>query len=233
MGIDDLLEKAISPEHGRNADNLHKAVLESRILFLMEYFPRGLEGDEKSRWNTASPEERIEMMQEKNYMLKPEHAYQLIRRMAVYILKKHNKAIGEELEKAFNTRYDESKSEEERAEAARTIEMLKPTLGNLGFDMASLEEHAVEKGFDMNIWNQFTESLPIRYRALYTRGYVDLLSDNEIYSMVDQIGAETGLKADIVKGKKRDEIISVLIDYKQYQRGDDIKGFKQKYTHWH
>lgn len=235
MGLDELLVKVVNPQHGRNADNLHSAVLDTRVALLMDYFPQGLEGEDKTKWDAASAEERVEMMQEKDYMLKPELAYKLIRRVAVYVMKKHNPTVGEELEKAFKKRYDDSSSEDEKADAQRTLELLKPSLKAVGFDIDSLEDQAVEKGFSREIWTQHTRSIPQLSRMLYTSGYVDLMQENEdaLYAKLDVVKGETGLKADLVKGKGKEEAIDVLISYTRHKRADDIAGFKEAHKEYH
>ncbi|MFH1398788.1 MAG: hypothetical protein ABIG95_01635 [Candidatus Woesearchaeota archaeon] len=233
MSLDDLLAKAIDPAHAQNGRKLQQNVIDGRIMLLMEFFPQTLSEEDREAWGARPWDEKLDLMQKKHYMLKPEHAYQLIHKMAAYVLKKHSPDLAETFEKAVETRYSDEVDEDKKAEADRTIEMMKWVVTNLGFDVENLERHAVEKGFDAGIWNQFTEAISEKYEGLYAKGYLDQAEEKELYTGLDKIRDETGLKVDMVKAKGRPEVINVLASYHRAKRADNVAGFKENYHFYH
>ena len=88
MTIDDILDKALSPEHSRMGGQLQEYISNLHIPKLLEFFKQGLTGAERTRFAALPIDQQIAELQNQHYMLKPDQADQFVDYLSATILNK-------------------------------------------------------------------------------------------------------------------------------------------------
>lgn len=235
MAIDDLLEEAVHIKHGREGANLQQDIQNLHIMLLEKFYKQGLSAADRSAFEALPEEQRIAKFRENNYKLKPEQTEQLVRYLSVVILKRHDSTMGSQLEQALKTIYeDPSATQAQKLRASEQVNHHRVILQSLGFNAFEMEREAMERGFSPEIWEQFTRTIAQGYVAKKQQAATGLISRTQAREyLASTVTPATGIKADVVAGKEWQEVISVLLGFKRYQKQGDLEGFKQQYHHYH
>jgi len=230
-GIEDLLKKASNPKHEREAKKFHRRILEDRMENLKAYYVKGLSGDEQAKFKAMSVAEQNDEIAKNRYKLKQEHADQLAADTAVYILKKHNEKMGNELAKMIKIASDSKSKQADKEEAMQTINLYKTMLRGMGFDWDGFASEGGKAGFSEGLYNKHMEKVPDAYIELNTKHYLDMISEDEAYAHLEKIGKPLKLKTDLIKEQGLNAVRGVLADHYALSQAGDLDGFKDRYHH--
>ena len=232
MPVEDILKKANDRKHLDDANDLQTHVLESRIPLLTKYYAMGLDDAEREAFDAKSPIDQISELQDKKYVIKKEHAEQLVADIGVYILKKHDKLLGEQLEDAVKKRFDPKSSYDEKHAAEHTIGLHKATLIQLGFDWDTLIRDGAEKGFTERLYQENTGKVGPSYRAFITQSHLNMIDRDDANKYLDKIGKAVGLNTDLIKGKGPNEVLGVISAHYQAKKENDLDSFKKNFHYY-
>ncbi len=234
MTIDDILDKALSPEHGRVGAELQEYVSNIRIPLLIDFFKQGLTPVERTAFNSLSIEDQAKQVQDKHYMLKPDLAEKFVNYLSVVILKKINASMGSQLEAAIAKMNDASLSVNDRHEASVQVNQLNAILQSYGFNSTQMTLKGAKEGFSPEIWNEQLRNFGEHYRLSQHNAAMALVTpDQAEHYLKTVVKPATGLKVEDVKTEGPMQMKTVALLFRQYQKGGDLPGFKEAAHQYH
>ncbi len=234
MTIDDILDKALSPEHGRVGSELQDYVSNIHMPLLVQFFKKGLTPAELTAFNALPAEQQVAKLQEKHYMLKPDIAEQFVNYLSVAILKKVSAPMGSQLETAIAKMDNATLSVNERHAAAIEVDHLRSILQSYGFNPVQMVERGRKQGFSPHLWNEFLHDLGENYKIKQQNAALALVTpDQAEHYLTTTVNPATGLKVADVKADGINQMKTVSLLFRQYQKGGDIEGFKKQVHQYH
>lgn len=234
MTIDDILDKALSPEHGRIGGELQEYVSNIRIPLLIDFFKQGLTPAERTAFNSLSIEDQAKQLQDKHYMLKPDLAEKFVNYLSAVILKKIDASMGSQLEAAIAKMNDASLSVNDRHEASMQVNHLNAILQSYGFNSTQMALKGAKEGFGPEIWNEQLRNFGEHYRISQTNAAMALVTpDQAEHYLTTTVNPATGLKVNDVKTEGIAAMKLVALSFRQYQKGGDLEGFKKHAHQYH
>ncbi len=234
--IEDIVNRAADPSHTQKGLDIHQDVLESRMPLLLDFYKKGLPEAERRSFESLSVTDQVTRLRENNYRLKPELAEQMVRYVAIKVLKAHDETLGKQLEADVNTLYDKPNATKEQKEAAlRRIHLARYMLDGLGFHITQLEQIGKLRGFNGQFWQQLTQTIPQQYQNLREEVITSEITPEQAEKYITQtISPATGIKPKDVMGQGLQEARSVMVDYARLkaQKGG-LDQFKKQYAHYH
>lgn len=231
MTIDDILDKALSPEHERVGAELQEYVSNIRIPLLLDFFKQGLTPAERTAFNSLSIEDQAKQLQDKHYILKPDMAEKFVNYLSAVILKKVSPPMGSQLEKAIAKMNDATLSVNDRHAASVEVEHLNAILQSYGFNPGQMTEKGRKEGFSPQLWNESLRNLGEQYRLKQQNAAMALVTpDQAEHYLKTVVSPVTGLKVNDVKTEGVMELKTVALLFRKYHQGGDVEGFK-KVTH--
>ncbi len=234
MTIDDVLDKALTPEHRRTGEQLQEYITNLHIPKLIDFFKEGLSPAERAAFERLSTDDQVAQLQNKHYMLKPDMADKFVNYLSAAILKKVSAPMGSQLEAAIAKMNDATLTVNERHAAATEVDNLKAILLTYGFNAARMAERARKEGFGPEIWNEFTRELRDNYVAKQQNAAMALVPHDEVERyLTTKVYPATGLKVSDVKAEGLTKMKEVALIYRQHEKARDVPGFKELYHQFH
>ncbi len=234
MTIDDILDKALSPEHGRIGGELQEYVSNIRMPLLIKFFKQGLTPAERTAFDSLSEEDQAKQVQDKHYMLKPDLAEKFVNYLSAVILKKVSAPLGSQLETAIAKMNNASLSVNDRHAASVEVEHLNAILQSYGFNPAQMAERGRKEGFSPQLWNESLQNLGEHYRLKQQNAAMALVTPAQAeHYLTTTVNPATGLKVSDVKTEGIAAMKSVALLFRQYQKGGDLEGFKKHAHQYH
>lgn len=234
MTIDDILDKALTPEHRRTGEQLQEYISNLHIPKLIDFFKQGLTPAERAAFERLPVDQQVAELQNKHYMLKPDLADQFVNYLSAAILKKVSAPMGSQLEAAIAKMNNTSLPLDERHAAATEVDNLKAVLLTYGFNAGRMAERARKEGFGPEIWNEFTRELRDNYVAKQQNAAMALVPHQEVeHYLATKVAPVTGLKVNDVKTEGVGKMKEVALFYRQHEKAGDVPGFKERYHQFH
>lgn len=233
--IDDIVNRAADPKHTQQGVDLHQDVLDSRMPLLLDFYKKGLPEAERHSFESLSMTDQVTKLRENNYRLKPELAEQMVRYVAIKVLKAHDETWGKQLEADVNTLYNKpNATKEQKEDALRRIHMARYMLDGLGFHITQLEQIGKLRGFSGQFWQQLTQTIPQQYQNLREEVITSEITPEQAEAYITKtIAPATGIKPKEVLGQGIQEAKSVIVDYARFKKQDRLDQFKTQYRHYH
>ncbi|MBI2144379.1 hypothetical protein HYU17_04500 [Candidatus Woesearchaeota archaeon] len=234
MTIDDILDKALSPEHGRTAAELQEYISNIRVPLLIDFFKQGMTPADRAAFEHLPIQDQAKQLQDKHYMLKPDLAEKFVNYLSVAVLKRISTPMGSQLETAIARMNDATLSVNDRHAAAVEVEHLHTILHSYGFNPAEMIEKGRKEGFSPQLWNDSLKNLGEYYRIKQQNAAMALVTpDQAEHYLTTTVNPATGLKVTDVKAEGIAAMKSVALLFRQYQKGGDVEGFKKQMHQYH
>ncbi len=234
MTIDDILDKALSPEHVRIGTELQEYVSNIRMPLLIKFFKQGLTHAERTAFDSLSEEDQAKQVQDKHYMLKPDLAEKFVNYLSVAILKRVSAPLGSQLETAIAKMNNASLSVNDRHAASVEVEHLNAILQSYGFNPTQMALKGAKEGFSPEIWNEQLRNFGEHYRLNQQTAAMALVTHQDVeHYLTTKVVPATGLRVNDVKTEGVSKMKEVALLYRQHERAGDIPGFKERYHQFH